>query len=126
MGKDLLLRLLPQPIKEDCTENANIDIEIQVEEFFYIKTQLEKAIQSAVLKQELNNEDLSIKYINKNFSVFESTKKRISNLETLFQCLKTIQPTSDYNTIDTLCFLKSYYKNNKNDEKIETEIGLLI
>ena len=112
-----------------------------------MKTQLEKAIQSAVLKQELNNEDLSIKYINKNFSVFESTKKRIYNLETLFQCLKTIQPTSveserafsacglfvtklrsslNYNTIDTFCFLKSYYKNNKNDEKVETEIGLLI
>ena len=90
-----------------------------------MKTQLEKAIQSAELKQQLNNEDLSIKYVNKEFSVFESTKKRISNLETLFQCLKAIQPTSvegeqafsacrlsltklrsslNDNTIDTLCF----------------------
>ena len=137
LAKDLLQRLLPQPIKEDCTENTNTDFEIQVEEIFYMKTQLEKAIQSAELKQELNNEDLSIKYINKDFSVFESTKKRISNLETLFQCLKTIQPTSaksertfstcglfitklrsnlNDNTIDTLCFLKKYYKNNENDK----------
>ena len=59
-----------------------------------MKTQLEKAIQSAELKQELNNEDLSTKSVKKEFSVFESTKKRISNLETLFQCLKAIQPTS--------------------------------
>ena len=104
-----------------------------------MKTQLEKSIQSAELKQELNNEDLSIKYVNKKFSVIESTKKCISNLETLFQCLKTIRPTSveseqafsecrlfvtklrsslNDNTINALCFLKSYYKNNENDEKI--------
>ena len=137
LAKDLLLRLLP----------CNIDFEIQVEEIFGMKRQLEKAIQSAELKQELNNEDLSIKYVNKEFSVIESTRKCISNLETLFQCLKIIQPTSveseqvfsacglfvtnlrsslNDNTIDTLCFLKSYYKNNKNDEKIETKIGFLI
>ena len=36
LGKDLLLRLLPQAIKEDCTENNNIDFEIQVEDIFYI------------------------------------------------------------------------------------------
>ena len=135
LAKDLSLRLLPQAIKEDCTENTNIDFEIQVEDIFDMKTQLENAIQSAELKQELNNEDRSIKYVNKEFSVFESTRKCISNLETLFQCLKTIQPTSfeserafsacglfvtklrsslNDNTIDTLCFLKSYYKNNKN------------
>ena len=102
-----------------------------------MKPQLENAIQSAELKQELNNEDLSIKSLNKEFSVFESTKKHTSNLETLFQCLKTIQPLSfesaqafsacelfvtklrsslNDNTIDTLCFLKSYYKNNKSDK----------
>ena len=136
LTKDLLLRLLPQAIQEDCTENTNIDFEIQIEEIFDIKTQIENAIQSAELKQELNNEDLSIKYVNKEFSVFKSTKKCISYLETLFQCLKTIQPTSveseqafsacglfvtklrsslNDSTIDMLCFLKSYYKNNKND-----------
>ena len=128
LTKDLLLRLLPQAIKEDCTENTNVDFEIQVEEIFDMKTQLEKAIQSAELKQESNKEDLGIKYVNKEFSVFESTKKLISNLEILFKCLKTIRPTSveseqafsacglfvtklrsslNDNTIDTLCFLKS-------------------
>ena len=102
-----------------------------------MKTQLAKAIKSAELKQELNKEDLSTKSVNKEFSVFESTKKRFSNLETLFQCLKAIQPTSvegervisacrlsvtkvrsslNDNTIDTLCFLKFYYKNNKSDK----------
>ena len=102
-----------------------------------MKTQQEKAMQSAELKQELNKEDLSIKYVNKEFSVFESTKKRFSNLKTLFQCLKAIQPTSvegervisacrlsvtklrsrlNDNTIDTLCFLKFYHKNNKSDK----------
>ena len=101
-----------------------------------MKTQLEKAIQSAELKQELNK-DLSTKFVNKEFSVFESTKKRFSNLKTLFQCLKAIQPTSvegkrlfsacrlsvtkvrsslNDNTIYTLCFLKFYHKNNKSDK----------
>ena len=67
LAKDLLLRLLPQAIKEDCTENTNIDFEVQVEKNFDMKTQIEKAIQSAELKQELNNEDLSIKSLNKEF-----------------------------------------------------------
>ena len=64
LAKDLWLRLLPQAIKEDCTENINVDFEIQVEEIFDMKTQLEKAIQSAELKQELNKEDLSTKSVN--------------------------------------------------------------
>ena len=102
-----------------------------------MKTQLEKAIQSAELKQEVNKEDLSTKSVNKEFSVFESTKKRFSNLEIFFQCLKAIQPTSvegervfsacrlsvakdrsslNDNTIYTLCFLKFYHKNNKSDK----------
>ena len=56
LAKDLLLRLLPQAIKEDCIENTNFDFDIQVGEIFDMKTQLEKAMQSAELKQELNNE----------------------------------------------------------------------
>ena len=42
LAKDLLLRLLPQAIKENCTENTSVDFEIQVEENFDMKTQLEK------------------------------------------------------------------------------------
>nr|XP_012554850.2 uncharacterized protein LOC105843700 [Hydra vulgaris] len=59
-----------------------------------VQGMLEKAIQSAEQKRELNIEDLSLKSLNKKFSVFDSTKKRTSNLEFLFQCLITIQPTS--------------------------------
>ena len=102
-----------------------------------MKTQLAKAIQSAELKQELNKEDLRTKSFSKEFSFFKSTKKRFSNLKTLFQCLKAIQPTSvegkrvfsacrlsvtkvksslNDNTIYTLCFLKFYHKNNKSDK----------
>ena len=42
LAKDLLLRLLPQAIKENCTKNTSVDFEIQVEENFDMKTQLEK------------------------------------------------------------------------------------
>ena len=53
------------------TENTNVDFEIYVEEIFDMKTELEKAIQSFELKQEVNKEDLSTKSVNKEFSVFK-------------------------------------------------------
>jgi hypothetical protein len=81
-----------------------------------------------LLFNDVMNHNVCSRLVNRELAVLESTKKRTPNLETLFQCLKTIQPTSveserafsscglfltklrnrlDDNIINALCFLKN-------------------
>ncbi|XP_045128679.1 uncharacterized protein LOC123516756 [Portunus trituberculatus] len=126
-AKQLLGRLF-QVSDEETTTSDNVETSVNQQNSLTDK--LQAAIDQIQTQSKKRNE---CNYIAKEFSVFEATGDRTQNLEKLFQALNSVPPTSveserafsaaglfitklrsklSDHSIDCLCFLKSYFKNN--------------
>lgn len=127
MAKNILFRIFPNSYSEIDSDNEP-DEEKGNENNTFLKEAMEKSIKKFLEDPEakLTNQ----KTIKAEFSLFEATNKRTKNLDMLFNALKTIKPSSiaservfsisgnivtkirtrlSHNSVDILCFLKSYF-----------------
>lgn len=138
IGKQIFERLFDVPI--NCNEPhpsveplESTESTKEIDSLSLVQ-QLEQEVSFSLVKSKIKK-PLSYGVIENEFKMYESTGERTDNLQCLFDALLSIKPTSTQNernfstaenfltkkrarmcdkTLDAMCFLKGYFKNNKN------------
>lgn len=134
-AKEILIRLYPANKVNDkiVSPSTSTEVMIPVEQNeMSLQQELDQVIEESAAGHESFEDDY--KSLSKEMILFEATGKRTQNLVSVMEALETIPPTSvecerafsaagcfvtkrrsrmNSQTIDTLCFLKSYFLNEK-------------
>lgn len=132
-GKKMMARLFDQPQDSSSSTSQSEDEQSVPESSLTLSEKLQKALTSAEA-ENLPSKSSRSQHLSKELDIFEATGERTQNITLLLDALKTIPPTSieserafsaaglfitklrtrlSDRSVDTLCFLRSYYQHSK-------------